>query len=130
MKYLNQFIGKYSAPDGGPPRKIEEPTPQVLTKLTKPPPEPAKPPPQPWDQSEADRLLDQLHRETGRLERTWPGGKFPQARVKVVQIAVEVCESYVRDHEREAARGWDALALLRDAVPWAIGLATPPARSC
>jgi hypothetical protein len=40
-----------------------------------------------------------------------------------VQIAVELRESYVRDHQREAARGWDALALLRNAVPWDIRLA-------
>jgi hypothetical protein len=44
-----------------------------------------------------------------------------------VQIGVAICEAYVRDHDLEAARGWDALALLREAVPWVVGLATPPA---
>jgi hypothetical protein len=80
----------------------------------------------PWDQAEADGLLGHLRRELARLERAWPGGKFPPVQANVVQTAVEVCESYVRDRDLEAARGWDALALLRAAVPWALGLATPP----
>jgi hypothetical protein len=79
-----------------------------------------------WDQAEADRLLDHLRRRLARLERAWPKGQFPPVKANVVRIAVEVCESYVRDHDLEAARGWDALALLRAAVPWAVGLATPP----
>jgi hypothetical protein len=79
-----------------------------------------------WDQAEADRLLDHLRRELAQLERAWPGGQFPPVKANVVQVAVEVCESYIRDHDLEAARGWDALALLRAAVPWALRLATPP----
>jgi hypothetical protein len=73
--------------------------------------------------------LEYLHGDVARLERSWPGGKFPPARANVVQLAVEVCESYVQNHQREAARGWDALALLRGAVPWAIGLATTPPKT-
>src|SRR4051794_12634550 len=55
--------------------------------------------------SEAEELLDHLRREVARLERTWPGGKFPAVRANVVQIAVEVCEGYVRDREMEARCG-------------------------
>jgi hypothetical protein len=68
-------------------------------------------------------LLNYLRCELVRLERTWPGSKFPPVKVNVVQIGVEVCESYVRDHDLEAARGWDALTLLRAAVPWVLSLA-------
>ena len=85
----------------------------------------------PWDQAEAERLLDHLRREVARLEAAWPGGKFPPGQANVVQIAVEVCESYATNYDLEAARGWDALALLRRAVPWAVEIAgrrhTPPA---
>jgi hypothetical protein len=42
-------------------------------------------------------------------------------------IFTEVCEDHVRDHELEAARGWDALILLCDAVALALTHATPPA---
>lgn len=78
-----------------------------------------------WDQAEAERLLAHLRWELSRLELTWPGGRFPRVEANVVLIAVKVCESYVRDHDLEAARGWDALALLRDAVPFVLELATP-----
>jgi hypothetical protein len=80
----------------------------------------------PWDQAEADRLLDQLRRELARLEHTWPGGKLPPDRQNVVQIGVEECEYYVRNHQLEAACGWNPLALLRDALPGVLRLATPP----
>jgi hypothetical protein len=43
-----------------------------------------------------------------------------------LSIYTEVCEGYVRDCELEAARGWDTLALLRDAVALALARATPP----
>jgi hypothetical protein len=79
-----------------------------------------------WDQAEAERLLDHLRCELARLEHTWPGAKFPPAKANAVQIAVEVCESYVQDHDREAAAGWDAAALLRSAVAGTLSLATPP----
>ena len=36
--------------------------------------------------------------------------------------AVTIGERYIRDHELEAARGWDALELLRDLVPHGRGL--------
>ena len=87
--------------------------------------------PAPFDHAEAERLLDHLRREVARLQAAWPGGKFPPVKANVVQIAVEVCESYATNYDLEAARGWDALALLRRAVPWAVEIAgrrhTPPA---
>ncbi len=76
-----------------------------------------------WDQAEAERLLAELREGLAQLERTWTGGTFPPVKANVLQIGVEVCEAYVRDHELEAARGWDALALLRDAVPRLLSLA-------
>ncbi|HKI36280.1 MAG TPA: hypothetical protein VKA46_30765 [Gemmataceae bacterium] len=78
-----------------------------------------------WDQAEAERLLAELRDRLARLERTWPGGKFPPVKANVLQIGVEVCEAYVRDHDLEASRGWDALALLRAAVPGFLRLARP-----
>jgi hypothetical protein len=79
-----------------------------------------------WDQAEAERLLGRLRHELARLERTWPGGTFPPVRANAVRIFTEVCESYVRDHDLEAARGWDVLALLRGAVARVLTLATLP----
>jgi hypothetical protein len=79
-----------------------------------------------WDPAEAERLLSHLRGELARLERAWPGGQFPPAKAGAVRIAAEVCETYALDHDLEAARGWNPLALLRAAVPWAVGLATPP----
>jgi hypothetical protein len=79
-----------------------------------------------WDQAEAERLLAELREGLARLERAWPGGKFPPVKANVVAIFSEVCDGYVRDHDLEAARGWDALALLRGAVRRALSLAAPP----
>jgi hypothetical protein len=79
--------------------------------------------PRAWDQAEAERLLAQLREGITRFELTWPDGKFPPVMANILRIGVEVCEAYIRDHELEVARGWDALALLRDAVPRFLSLA-------
>jgi hypothetical protein len=71
-------------------------------------------------------LLEHLRRELAWLERLWPKERFPPVKANVIGIYTEVCEGYVRDHELEAARGWDALDLLRSAVRSALTLATPP----
>jgi hypothetical protein len=47
-----------------------------------------------------------------------------RGRRDAIRTWVEVCEGYVKDHEREAQRGWDALALLRAAVRHAIQAVT------
>jgi hypothetical protein len=79
-----------------------------------------------WDQAEADRLMAELRDGLVRLEHAWPRGKFPQVKASILQAGVAVCEGYVRDRDLEAVRGWDALALLRGAVPCVLGLALPP----
>jgi hypothetical protein len=77
----------------------------------------------PWDQAEADRLLTELRDGLARIERERYRGRFPPLLAKVVGGGLAVCETYVRDHEREAARGWDALELLRGAVPGVLSMA-------
>ena len=37
-------------------------------------------------------------------------------KANVIGIWLEVCEGYIRDHALEAARGWDAMELLRGAI--------------
>jgi hypothetical protein len=50
-------------------------------------------------------------------------GRAPAVRAAALRTWLEVAEGYVSDPEREAARGWDALALLRGAVKQALTLA-------
>jgi hypothetical protein len=83
-----------------------------------------------WDQAEAEGLLAELRDGLARRESTWPGRKFPPVKAAVLQIGVEACEAYVRDHDLEAARGWDALALLRAAVPRVLSLAVSGRADC
>ncbi len=80
-----------------------------------------------WDQAEAERLLAQLREALARVEVEVAAGKAPAARGAAMRTWLEVAEGFVNDREREAARGWDALALLRAAVARALTLATPPA---
>jgi hypothetical protein len=64
------------------------------------------------------------------------GGKFPPYLVTVTVNGLAVCEGYVQNHEVEAARGWDAMQLLRGAVPNLLSIArgdrwrnwTPPGK--
>jgi hypothetical protein len=70
----------------------------------------------PWDQAEADRLLTRLRDGLAQIERDQYSGKFPPHLAIVTANGVKVCEAYAQDHEREAARGWNALELLRGAV--------------
>jgi hypothetical protein len=77
----------------------------------------------PFDQAEADAILADLRRQLAEVERRQYGGKFPPVLATVVNDCLEVAAGYARDHELEAARGWDAMKLLRGAVPWALGVA-------
>jgi hypothetical protein len=70
----------------------------------------------PWDQAEADRLLTELRDGLARIERKRYRGKFPPHLATVTTSGLAVCEGYVANHATEAARGWDALELLRDGV--------------
>jgi hypothetical protein len=70
----------------------------------------------PWDQVEAERLLGDLRVEVVRIRGTFATG-IPAPLGRLLDDAVVIGERYIRDHELEAARGWDALELLRDLVP-------------
>jgi hypothetical protein len=66
-----------------------------------------------WDQAEADRLLADLRQTAARLKAQQPGGRFPEVLGRVVGDLLAVAEDYATGHQREAARGWDSLELLR-----------------
>jgi hypothetical protein len=70
----------------------------------------------PWDQAAADRLLVELRSEVERI-KAWFRGRVPGPLAVLLDDALVIGERYIRDHELEAARGWDTLALLRDLVP-------------
>jgi hypothetical protein len=71
----------------------------------------------PWEhQEEADRLLAQLRQDIARAEREQRDGRSLPLMKSAVRTWVDVCEGYVRNYAVEAARGWDALALLRAAA--------------
>jgi hypothetical protein len=67
--------------------------------------------------------LAELRDGLARIEREQYHAKFPPHLARVVEIGVKLCGAYVRDHEAEAARGWDALELLRGAVPDLLSIA-------
>jgi hypothetical protein len=76
-----------------------------------------------WDQAEADHLLAQMRGALARAEAATAAGEVPAVRVAAMRTWLEVGVAYVIDREREAARGYDALALLRGAVARALTLA-------
>jgi molecular chaperone GrpE len=84
------------------------------------PSKPSKPSAASWDPAEAERLLQGLRAALARVEADVAAGLAPAARAAAVRTWLEVGEGFVNDHEREAARGWDALALLRGAVAEAL----------
>jgi hypothetical protein len=67
-----------------------------------------------WDEGEARRLPAQLRADLARIEREQHRGKFHPVLARVLADGVAVAESFIANHEREAAAGWDALKLLRD----------------
>jgi hypothetical protein len=100
--------------------------PALLTLLAAPRPTPAFA----WDQAEAERLLAQLREVLSRVERAVAAGTAPSARGDAMRTWLEVAEGFVSDREREAARGWDSLELLRGAARQALrtaaGVQPPP----
>jgi hypothetical protein len=72
--------------------------------------------PAPWDPVEADRLLQQVRTALAQAEAEHRAGRMTKVRVNTLSIWLEVAEGYVRDHELESRRGWDAMQLLRAAV--------------
>jgi len=73
-----------------------------------------------WGQAEAERLLAQLREALARVEAAVVAGEAPAARADALRTWLEVAEGFVSDREREAARGWDALELLRGAARQAL----------
>jgi hypothetical protein len=69
-----------------------------------------------WDQVEGERLLAELRSEVDKIRFRF-GGRPPVPLTQLLADAITIGERYVREHELEAARGWDALELLRDLVP-------------
>jgi hypothetical protein len=76
-----------------------------------------------WDQAEADRLLVRLRDVLARVEAAVAAGNAPAVRAAALRTWLDVAEGFVKDREREAARGWDALELVRAAVSRALALA-------
>ena len=71
----------------------------------------------PWDAAVADALLAELRLEVDGIARSFNGGAPPPALATLLADAVRIGERYIRDHDAEASRGWDALELLRELVP-------------
>jgi hypothetical protein len=73
-------------------------------------------PADPWDAAEAERLLSELRDEVATIKASF-GGRTPAPLANVLAEVLRVAAGYLANHEREARRGWDALALLRGMVP-------------
>jgi hypothetical protein len=67
----------------------------------------------PWDLAEAEQLLEELRAEVRRIESKDFAGRPPDALRRVLADALAIGQGYIDNHAAEAARGWDALALLR-----------------
>jgi hypothetical protein len=78
-----------------------------------------------WDQAEAERLLGEVRGAIARVEAAVAAGEAPPVRLAAMRAWLEVAEGYVMDREREAARGWGALELLRAAARQACQAAPP-----
>jgi hypothetical protein len=77
---------------------------------------PSAPPVAPWDAAEANRLLEELRVDIRRIESVDFGGRPPTPLQHVLADALVIAEGFIANHELEAARGWDALDLLRGVV--------------
>jgi hypothetical protein len=76
-----------------------------------------------WHQAEAEKLLADLRATVERINRSDFRGRPPALFRKLAADVVAIAEGHVRDHEMEAARGWDALELLRDRKRVLLGIA-------
>ena len=64
----------------------------------------------PWNQVEADRLLlGDLKTEVAKIKARNYGGKPPRALTVLLDDALAIAARFIRDHEAEAAHGWDSL---------------------
>jgi hypothetical protein len=76
-----------------------------------------------WNQNEADRLLAHLSGELARIKREKYRGRFPPGMATIITDGLSIADRYVRNHEQEAARGWDVMELLRDLVSSLLSMA-------
>ena len=67
----------------------------------------------PWDAAAAAGLLGELRDEVAKTRAAF-GGVPPAPLAVLFADAIVIGERYVREHELEAARGWDAMELLRE----------------
>jgi hypothetical protein len=67
-----------------------------------------------WDQAEAERLLADLRTAVERIKRHDFGGRPSVLFLTLAADAVAIAEGHIRNHEAEAARGWDVLEQLRE----------------
>jgi hypothetical protein len=79
-----------------------------------------------WDETEAARLLTRVRAAADHVEVECRAGRTTEAQRNAVAVWLEVAEGYVAGHEAEAARGWDALELLRRVATHAKALAVRP----
>jgi hypothetical protein len=69
-----------------------------------------------WDEAEGARLFNELSREVETTRKRF-GGTPPRPVATLLVDVLNIGTRLISDHEAEAARGWDALALLADLVP-------------
>jgi hypothetical protein len=96
------------------PEHFHHPSPQALTEPTKLQESTLASPL--LDQTLAGRLLAELRAEVDRIRWRDFAGALPPALAAVLHDALALGEQYVREHDQETARGWDALGLLRGLV--------------
>lgn len=71
--------------------------------------------PSPWPHAaEAEALRAGHAAELARLERELFRGTFPPVLQNLLADSRTIADGYVREHAAEAARGWDAMKLLRE----------------
>ncbi|HYT88779.1 MAG TPA: hypothetical protein VEL76_08735 [Gemmataceae bacterium] len=68
----------------------------------------------PWDQAAAEQLLADLRATVRRLKREDFRGCPPAIFEVLAANTLGIAKDYLRDHELEAARGWDVLDLLQE----------------
>jgi hypothetical protein len=115
---LAAILARYAAPTTAASTVVDpEPLSDPAAEQPPAPSEPVRAAASPlpaWDAAEADRVLAQLRADLARIEREQHRGRFHPLLARVLADGVAVAESFIANHEREAAAGWDPMKLLRD----------------
>jgi hypothetical protein len=69
-----------------------------------------------WDEAAAAAMLTNLRAEVAAVDAAF-ASRTPAPLANVLADTLAIAAGYVANHEREARRGWDALALLRGTMP-------------